>query len=79
MGVSLGGISTWSGYSQTDSYENQTNAISALTVQKNTGEISFTVSVEVNTGNILNGDEGEEITISVTYTTVSDYNLIEAE
>ena len=75
----LGGISTWSGYSQTDSYQNQTNAINALTIEKNDGQISFTVSVEANTGSFLNGDEGEEITISVTYTTVTDYNLIEAE
>ena len=42
-------------------------------------QISFTVSVDANTGSFLNGDEGEEITISVTYTTVTDYNLIEAE
>ena len=76
---SLGGFSTWSGFSQTDSYENQTTAINALTVEKKDGQISFTVSVEANTGSFLNGDEGEEITISVTYTTVTDYNLIEAE
>ena len=76
---SLGGFSTWSSYSQTDSYENQTDAINALTVEKNDGQISFTVSVDANTGSFLNGDEGEEITISVTYTTVTDYNLIEAE
>ena len=83
----LGGFSTWSGhsdidssgYSDIDSYENQTSAINALTVEKNSGEISFDVSVEVNTGNFLNGDEGEEITISVTYVTVDDYTLIEAE
>ena len=75
----LGGFSTWSGFSQTDSYENQTNAINALTVEKDDGEISFTVSVEANTGSFLNGDEGEEITISVTYTTVTDYNLVEVE
>ena len=75
----LGGFSTWSGFSQTDSYENQTNALNALTIEKNDGQISFTVSVEANTGSFLNGDEGEEITISVEYTTVSDYNLIEAE
>ena len=76
---SLGGFSTWSGFAQTDSYENQTTAINALTVEKKDGQISFTVSVEANTGSFLNGDEGEEITISVTYTTVTDYNLIEAE
>ena len=76
---SLGGFSTWSSFSQTDSYENQTNAINALTVEKNDGQISFTVSVDANTGSFLNGDEGEEITISVTYTRVIDYNLIEAE
>ena len=76
---SLGGFSTWSGFSQTDSYENQTNAINALTIEKNSGEISFTVSVEANTGSFLNGDGGEDITISVTYLTVDNYNLIEAE
>ncbi len=75
----LGGFSTWSGFSQTDSYENQINALNALTIKKDDGQISFTVSVDVNTGSFLNGDEGEEITISVTYTTVTDYNLIEAE
>ena len=76
---SLGGISTWSGFSQTDSYENQSNALNALTIEKNDGQISFTVSVEANTGSFLNGDGGEEITISVTYTTVTDYNLTKAE
>ena len=75
----LGGFSTFSGYAQTDSYENQTNAVNALTIDKKDGQISFTVSVDANTGNFLNGDEGEEITISVTYTTVTDYDLIEAE
>lgn len=75
----LGGISTWSGFSQTDSYENQSNALNALTIEKNDGQISFTVSVEANTGSFLNGDGGEEITISVTYTTVTDYNLTKAE
>ncbi|MGB1589483.1 MAG: hypothetical protein ACPHDO_03980, partial [Candidatus Poseidoniaceae archaeon] len=75
----LGGFSTWSGFSQTDSYENQINALNALTIKKDDGQISFTVSVDVNTGSFLNGDEGEEITISVTYTTVTDYNLIESE
>lgn len=75
----LGGISTWSGFSQTDSYQNQTNAVNALTIEKNDGQISFTVSVEANTGSFLNGDGGEEITISVTYTTVTGYNLTKAE
>ena len=75
----LGGVSSWSGFSQTDSYQNQTNALNALTIEKNDGQISFTVSVEANTGSFLNGDGGEEITISVTYTTVTDYNLTKAE
>ena len=75
----LGGIRTWSGFSQTDSYQNQTNAVNALTIEKNDGQISFTVSVEANTGSFLNGDGGEEITISVTYTTVTGYNLTKAE
>ena len=75
----LGGISTWSEFSQTDSYQNQTNAVNALTIEKNDGQISFTVSVEANTGSFLNGDGGEEITISVTYTTVTGYNLTKAE
>ena len=56
----LGGISTWSGFSQTDSYQNQTNAVNALTIEKNDGGKSFTVS-EANTGSFLNGDGGEEI------------------
>ena len=75
----LGGISTWSEFSQTDSYQNQTNAVNALTIEKNDGQISFTVSVDANTGSFLNGDGGEEITISVTYTTVTGYNLTKAE
>ena len=33
----LGGFSTWSGFSQTDSYENQTNAVNALTIDKKDG------------------------------------------
>ena len=75
----IGGFSTWSGFSQTDTYENQQNAISTLKVEKDAGEIVFNVQVQENTATPVNGDNGEEITISIQYTKLVSYDLTEAE
>ena len=75
----IGGFSTWSGFSQTDTYENQQNAISTLKVEKDAGEIVFNVQVQENTATPINGDNGEEITISIQYTKLVSYDLTEAE
>ncbi|MGB1589536.1 MAG: sodium/proline symporter, partial [Candidatus Poseidoniaceae archaeon] len=63
---SIGGFSTWSAFSQIDTYENQRAAIDALTNEKDSGEIVFNVRVDVNQG-LSTGDNGEEITMSVSY------------
>jgi len=76
---SIGGFSTWSGFSQIDTYENQRNALDALTVEKDAGEIVFNVQVQENTANPINGDNGEEITISAQFAKVSSIELTEAE
>ena len=74
----LGGFSTWNPFTQTDSYENQQSAVQNLTVVKDDGQIVFSVEVNVNTATPLNGDGGEEVTMSVRYTTLVSYDLIEA-
>ena len=76
---SLGGFSTWSSFSQTDTYEKQQAAIDSLTVEKESGEIVFNVNVNVNTATPLNGDNGEEITMSATYLKYVSHDLTEAE
>ena len=62
-----------------DSYENQQRAIENLTIVKDDGQIVFNVKVDVNTGFPLNGDSGEEVTMSVRYTTLVSYDLTETE
>ena len=76
---SLGGFSTWSSFSQTDTYEKQQAAIDSLTVEKESGEIVFNVNVNVNTATPVNGDNGEEITMSATYLKYVSHDLTEAE
>ena len=76
---SLGGFSTWSSFSQTDTHEKQQAAIDSLTVEKESGEIVFNVNVNVNTATPLNGDNGEEITMSATYLKYVSHDLTEAE
>jgi hypothetical protein len=75
----LGGFSTWNSFTQMDSYENQQRAIENLTIVKDDGQIVFNVKVDVNTGFPLNGDSGEEVTMSVRYTTLVSYDLTETE
>ena len=76
---SLGGFSTWSGFSQTDTYEKQQATIDSLTVEKESGEIVFNVNVYVNTATPVNGDSGEEITMSATYLKYVSHDLTEVE
>ena len=76
---SLGGFATWSSFSQTDTYEKQQAAIDSLTVEKESGEIVFNVNVNVNTATPVNGDNGEEITMSATYLKYVSHDLTEAE
>ena len=76
---SLGGFSTWSDFSQTDTYEKQQATIDSLTVEKESGEIVFNVNVNVNTATPLNGDNGEEITMSATYLKYVSHDLTEVE
>ena len=76
---SLGGFSTWSGFSQTDTYEKQQATIDSLTVEKESGEIVFNVNVNVNTATPINGDNGEEITMSATYLKYVSHDLTEVE
>ena len=76
---SLGGFSTWSSFSEIDTYENQQSAINSLMVEKDDGEIIFNVNVNVNTATPVNGDGGEEVTISIQYTKLVSYDLTEAE
>ncbi len=76
---SLGGFSTWSGFSQTDTYEKQQATIDSLTVEKESGEIVFNVNVNVNTATPVNGDNGEEITMSATYLKYVSHDLTEVE
>jgi hypothetical protein len=75
----LGGIATWSGFMQTNTYENHQITISELTVEKDAGEIIFDVTVDVNQATPINGDSGEEITLMMRYNTLVSYDLTEAE
>ena len=75
----LGGIATWSGFLQTDTYENHQITIAELTVEKDAGEIVFDVKVDVNLAFPLNGDDGEEITLMMRYNTLVSYDLTEVE
>lgn len=75
---SIGGFSTWSSFAQSDTYENQQAAIEALTIEKDAGEIVFNVRVDANQG-ISTGDNGEQITMSVTYLKYLNHELSEAE
>ena len=75
----LGGIATWSGFVQTNTYENHQITIAELTVEKDAGEIIFDVTVDVNRATPLNGDGGEEITLMMRYNTLVSYDLTEAE
>jgi len=75
----LGGIATWSGFMQTNTYENHQITISELTVEKDAGEIIFDVKVDVNQATPINGDNGEEITLMMRYNTLVSYELTEAE
>ena len=76
---SLGGFSTWSSFLEIDTYENQQSAINSLMVEKESGEIVFNVNVNVNTATPVNGDSGEEVTISIQYAQLVSYDLTEAE
>ena len=83
---SLGGFSTFSGnsqadksYNQTDTYQNLTAFFEALEVEKDDGEIVFNVNVNVNRATPINGDNGEEITMLITYVKYVDHTLTEAE
>ena len=75
----LGGIATWSGFMQTNTYENHQITIAELTVEKDAGEIIFDVTVDVNRATPLNGDGGEEITLMMRYNTLVSYDLTEVE
>ena len=75
----LGGIATWSGFLQTNTYENHQITIDELTVEKDAGEIIFDVTVDVNQATPINGDGGEEITLMMRYNTLVSYDLTEAE
>lgn len=75
----LGGIATWSGFVQMNTYENHQITIAELTVEKDAGEIIFDVTVDVNRATPLNGDGGEEITLMMRYNTLVSYELTEAE
>ena len=75
----LGGIATWSGFMQTNTYENHQITISELTVEKDAGEIIFDVTVDVNQATPINGDSGEEVTLMMRYNTLVSYDLTEAE
>ena len=83
---SLGGFSTFSGnsqadksYNQTDTYQNLTAFFEAMEVEKDDGEIVFNVNVNVNTATPVNGDNGEEITMSATYLKYVSHDLTEVE
>ena len=75
----LGGIATWNGFVQTNTYESHQITISELTVDKDAGEIIFDVTVDVNRATPLNGDGGEEITLMMRYNTLVSYELTQAE
>jgi len=85
-GNSLGGFSTFSGnsqvdktYNQTDTYQNLTAFIEAMEVEKDDGEIVFNVNVNVNTATPINGDNGEEITMIITYVRYDSHKLTQIE
>ena len=75
----LGGFATWSGFLQTNTYENHQITIAELTVEKDAGEIIFDVTVDVNRATPINGDGGEEITLMMRYNTLVSYDLTEVE
>ena len=75
----LGGIATWNGFVQTNTYENHQITIAELTVEKDAGEIIFDVTVDVNQATPINGDSGEEITLMMRYNTLVSYDLTEVE
>ena len=75
----LGGIATWNGFVQTNTYENHQITIAELTVEKDAGEIIFDVTVDVNQATPINGDGGEEITLMMRYNTLVSYDLTEVE
>ena len=83
---SLGGFSTFSGnsqadksYNQTDTYQNLTAFFEAMEVEKDDGEIVFNVNVNVNTATPINGDNGEEITMLITYVRYDGHKLNQIE
>tara|TARA_B100000886_G_scaffold339799_1_gene306419 strand:+ start:143 stop:2230 length:2088 start_codon:yes stop_codon:yes gene_type:complete len=75
----LGGIATWSGFMQKNTYENHQITIAELTVEKEAGEIIFDVTVNVNQATPFNADAGDEITLMMRYNTVVSYDLTKAE
>ena len=71
----LGTLATFPNFAENDTYENHMKNIERLQVEKQDSSLAFNIQIDADTGTPLNGDNGEEISISYMYFRYVSHNL----
>ena len=75
----LGYLTTYTNYVENDTYENHIKIIERLQVEKQDSSLAINVKIDVDRGTPVNGDSGEEISISYMYYRYISHNLTQIE
>tara|TARA_B110000444_G_scaffold69941_2_gene65708 strand:+ start:15825 stop:17867 length:2043 start_codon:yes stop_codon:yes gene_type:complete len=75
----LGYLKTFENNPEKDTYENHIKLIERLQVEKQDSSLAINVKIDVDRGTPLNGDSGEEISISYGYIRYISHNLTQIE
>jgi len=75
----LGVLKTVADHSEKDTYESHIKFIERLQVEKQDSSLAINVKIDVDRGTPLNGDSGEEISISYGYIRYISHNLTQIE
>jgi len=75
----LGYLATYTTFAENDTYENHIKNIERLQVEKQDSSLAINVKIDVDRGTPLNGDNGEEISISYGYIRYISHNLTQIE
>ena len=75
----LGYLATYTNFAENDTYENHIKNIERLQVEKQDSSLAINVKIDVDRGTPLNGDNGEEISISYGYIRYISHNLTQIE
>ena len=75
----LGYLTTYTNFAENDTYESHIKNIERLQVEKQDSSLAINVKIDVDRGTPLNGDSGEDISISYMYYRYISHNLTQIE